>query len=61
LPSGKNALESGKVATIEIEDGGEVWNVHVFEIVKESDGSSHTATFGWYSVNKKTGETKKEL
>ena len=53
--------ESGKVATIVVEDGEDVWNAHVFEIVKETDGSSHTATFGWYSVNKKTGETKKEL
>ena len=49
-------VKAGKQATIEAEDGGEEWNVHVFEIVKQDDGSSHTATFGWYSVNKKTGK-----
>jgi hypothetical protein len=35
--------------------------VHVFEIVKNDDGSSHTATFGWYSVNKNTGAAEKEI
>lgn len=54
----KNA---GKKAEVEAEDGGDEWNVHVFEIVKNDDGSSHTATFGWYSVNKKTGAVEKEI
>ncbi|MEK7618603.1 MAG: hypothetical protein AAB410_05665 [Patescibacteria group bacterium] len=45
----------GSKAVIEAEDLGEDWNVHVFEIVSQA-GSSHTATFNWYTVNKKTGE-----
>ena len=52
----KTLAASGKQATIEVEDGDNEWNVHVFEIVKEDGGTSHTATFGWYAVNKKTGK-----
>ena len=57
----KMLAESGKKATIEVEDGGDAWNVHIFEIVKEKDGSSHNATFGWYGVNKRTGVIEKSI
>lgn len=55
-----NLAKAGVVAQINAEDSGEEWNVQVFEIVKQGD-SSHTATFGWYTVNKKTGEIKAEF
>jgi hypothetical protein len=35
------------------------YTVHVYEIVKETDDMpSHTATMGWYTVDKATGEVK---
>jgi hypothetical protein len=52
--------KAGKKATFEVEDGDDSWSVHVFEIVSDGD-SSHTATFGWYSVDKITGEIQKDL
>lgn len=52
--------ENGKEAVFEVEDlDDEDWNVHVFEVVQEEE-ASHTATFGWYQVSKKTGEVKKD-
>lgn len=51
----------GSKAEIEVEDLGEDWNVHVFEIVINDDGSSHTATFGWYRVNKTTGKIERDI
>jgi len=57
----KNMLiEAGKKALLEAEDGESDWNVHVFEIVGEGE-DAHTATFGWYRVNKKTGAVEKEI
>ncbi|MDO8561451.1 MAG: hypothetical protein Q7S05_01350 [bacterium] len=53
--------KTGKVAVIEIEGENSDWAVHVFEIVRNDDGTSHTATFGWYRVDKTTGEMEKEL
>ncbi len=52
--------QSGAKATITAEDAGETWNVHIYEIVQDGD-SSHTATFGWYTVDKKTGRVEKTL
>ena len=52
--------KAGKKVTFEVEDGDDSWSVHVFEIVSDGE-SSHTATFGWYSVDKKTGEIQKDL
>ena len=46
----------GSKASFEIQDDGDDWEIQVFEIVKNGDEPSHTATFGWYWVNKKTGE-----
>lgn len=36
-------------------DEGNFYVIQVFEIV-QSDGGGHTATWGWYKVNKSTGE-----
>ena len=47
------------IKPFEAEDLDEDWNVHVFEIVQEEE-ASHTATFGWYQVSKKTGEIQKD-
>ncbi|MBI5621555.1 hypothetical protein HY933_01665 [Candidatus Falkowbacteria bacterium] len=52
--------QAGTEAQIVVEDSGEEWNVHVFEIVNNGD-STHTATFGWYRVNKKTGEITRAI
>jgi hypothetical protein len=49
----------GKVFQTNVEDWGDTWAVQIFEVVTEDDKTSHTATFGWYEVNKKTGEIKK--
>ncbi|MFZ2205221.1 MAG: hypothetical protein WAV23_01375 [Minisyncoccia bacterium] len=57
----KNLADSGKKAIVEVEDAEDNWNVHVFEIIKESDRTSHTATFGWYRVNKKTAIVEKGI
>lgn len=46
----------GKKASFETTEDIDSWSVHVFEIVKNPGELSHTATFGWYSVNKKTGQ-----
>lgn len=43
------------------EDNTGFWSVQVLEIVKNDDGSSHTATFNWYRVDKKTGTVDKGI
>lgn len=53
--------KAGKKATFEVQDDGEEWTIQVFEIVQNSGEASHTATFGWYRVNKKTGEVIKDI
>ena len=52
--------DAGSVTQFVVEDLGDEWNVHVFEIVKNGD-ISHTATFGWYRVDKNTGEVNRDL
>ncbi|MCR4280744.1 MAG: hypothetical protein NUV88_00200, partial [Candidatus Kaiserbacteria bacterium] len=52
---------AGKSAMFETEGEGNDWAVHVFEIVKNDDGTSHTATFGWYRINEKTGAVEKDI
>jgi len=32
------------------------YSVHVYEIVDDGDGMSHTATFNWYKVDRSTGK-----
>ncbi len=34
----------------------QTYSVHVYEIVDDGDGMSHTATFAWYKVDRKTGK-----
>jgi hypothetical protein len=53
--------KAGKNASFEAQDDNTEWTIQVFEIVKNDDGPSHTATFGWYRVNKKTGEIIRDL
>lgn len=52
-----NLATAGSNAEFNTEDHGEEWSIQVFEIVSQ-DGLSHTATFQWYTVNKKTGEIR---
>lgn len=52
--------KAGKKVTFEVEDGDKEWVVHVFEIVVQGEGS-HTATFGWYAVDKISGEVRKDI
>jgi hypothetical protein len=35
------------------------WLIQAYEDVNDGNGMGHTATFGWYEVDKKTGETVK--
>jgi hypothetical protein len=43
-------------AVIEVDsEDAAAYTVHAYEIVDEGRGQSHTATFGWYEVSKKTG------
>lgn len=51
---------NGRNVIFDVEDWGEAWGVHVYEIVQQ-EGESHTATFNWYRVNKKTGEVSLEF
>jgi len=60
LPDVDNFLKRlsavGKRAHIDTtEEDPQTWMVHVYEIVDDGDGMSHTATFGWFKVDKKTG------
>lgn len=38
------------------EEDANTWMVHVYEIVDDGEGMSHTATFGWFKVDRKTGK-----
>lgn len=48
-----------KRAEFEVEDWDTDWAVHVFELII-GENSTHTATFGWYRVDKQTGAVTKE-
>lgn len=52
--------KAGSKAKLNVEDGGDTWNVQVFEIVEQGE-NSHTATFNWYYVDKKTGSIINEF
>lgn len=52
--------KNNKKASFIVEDGGDFWRVQVLEVVN-NNGLPHTATFGWYTVNKKTGMAEKDL
>lgn len=53
--------KAGKEATYEVEDGEGEWSVHVFEIVSDGGIEGHTATFGWYGVDKTSGEVRRDI
>lgn len=42
-------------AQVEVTDEGDSYQVHLFEYVEDYSGG-HTATYGWYAVDKETGE-----
>lgn len=53
-------------ADLEPSESNLFWTVHVWDDVTEYDRegkeiSGHSATFGWYKVNARTGEVVKEL
>jgi len=37
------------------------YHIHVFEIVDDPGSPSHTATMGWYTVDKKTGKVTNDI
>lgn len=51
---------TGKKANFDVEYDGDEWLAHVFETVSNG-ATSHTATFGWYRINKITGEIIKDI
>ena len=55
-----NLEENGKSASFRVEDRGGAWSVQAYEIVVQN-GESHTATFNWYIIDKKTGAVTKEF
>lgn len=52
--------KAGSKIQFNVEDWEEDFGVQVFEIVNQGE-SSHTSTFNWYRVSKKTGEVSKEF
>ncbi len=54
FPQGKSMRLNGlAVVEAEADPNGRSWTVHVFEQLPD-----HTATMGWFSVDKKTGAVK---
>jgi len=63
LPEVKNFLNlpfpSSSRTVVEIDhSSNDNWYVHIYEIVKDTTTSSHTATFNWYGVDKCSGKIK---
>ncbi|MBI2035928.1 MAG: hypothetical protein HYT12_04615 [Candidatus Liptonbacteria bacterium] len=52
--------KNGKAASFNVEDSDNAWSVQVYEIVVQN-GESHTATFNWYKIDKKSGDVTKEF
>jgi hypothetical protein len=46
--------QSEEIIEVDSEDPA-AYVVHVYEVVDDGGGNSHTATFGWYQVDKMTG------
>jgi hypothetical protein len=53
-----NRTDPGRTTAFRATDNGKAWEVQAFENVRNADGG-HTATFGWYSVDKQTGRVSK--
>ena len=49
-----------KIASFNVENRGDFWSVQAYEIVVQNC-ESHTATFNWYIIDKKTGAVTKEF
>lgn len=48
-----------KPVSFRVIDGNNYWSIQVYEDVKDSETEGHSATFGWYKVDKNTrGVTK---
>lgn len=45
-----------ETADVEVTDEGDSYQVHFFEYVEDDVTGGHTATYGWYAVDKETGE-----
>lgn len=43
-------------AQVEASDEGDHYMVHVFQVVQNDPSGGHAATYGWYTVDKLTGE-----
>ncbi len=52
---------AGKEPKFIVQDEDDHWLVQVFEAVGDGEGGGHTATFGWYRVEKKGGGVRLEL
>ena len=53
----KDLQAQGKKPLFDVSpEDAKTFMVHVYEIVDDGDGMSHTATFGWYKVDRSTGE-----
>jgi hypothetical protein len=50
--------DPGRSSAFRATDNGKTWEVQAFENVRNADGG-HTATFGWYSVDKASGQVSK--
>jgi hypothetical protein len=58
-----NVTKAGGSPHIDMDSEDAVaYTVHVYEVVKEEgDIPSHTATMGWFTVDKGTGEVKQQV
>jgi len=58
-----NVTKAGGSPHIDIDsEDAAAYTVHVYEVVKgEGDTPSHTATMGWFTVDKGTGEVKQQV
>ncbi|MDO8581358.1 MAG: hypothetical protein Q7S16_00605 [bacterium] len=52
---------AGKEPQFIAQDEDDHWLVQVFEAVGDGESEGHTATFGWYRVEKKGGGVTNEL
>lgn len=58
-PGGKSSIGGAPIIEVDHQDSS-IYVVHVYEWVNQG-ADSHTATQGWYDVNKVTGEIKSEF
>jgi hypothetical protein len=56
----RQSPQNEAVVEMDSEDAS-AYTVHVYEIVWDGGNMSHTATFGWYEVSKKTGTVTRTM